>query len=320
MPNMKILIIKNRYKGKINIKKGLDYFKTNTPVTFQYDEIETDFDLDFWAVGNAGAKGYVPCNYYDKLRKIVPEGKYHAVAMYYDNDAPGVRVSITENVPLYPDTDMITLKTITDGGKSLNHELFHTFFYKLARRGIKLYDCMDVTIVNGVGVGYYNNDCWDCPESNRTVALDDLKPYWNIIQEIKPFGIIKTIINAVSKPTVIAPQTYKYFKPSEVVGLSPSLVSILDKARDISQTPYKITSGYRDPAHNAEVGGVPNSSHTKGLAVDLECVDNFKRTLILKGLYSCGSDLFIEICKSHIHVDISTDNHLLGQTQWSIDD
>ena len=30
----------------------------------------------------------------------------------------------------------------------------------------------------------------------------------------------------------------------------------------------RLTSGYRDPAHNARVGGVPNSYHTKGRAVD----------------------------------------------------
>jgi hypothetical protein len=37
-----------------------------------------------------------------------------------------------------------------------------------------------------------------------------------------------------------------------------------------SQFPgLRVTSGYRDPAHNAKVGGVANSWHTKGRAVDL---------------------------------------------------
>lgn len=113
---------------------------------------------------------------------------------------------------------------------------------------------------------------------------------------------------------------YKYFKSNEIVGLKPEFVSILDKARDIAQTPFKITSGYRTPEKNAQVGGVPNSSHTKGLACDLACTDNFKRTLILKGLYNCGTDLFIEICKSHIHIDIDSSIHKLGQTMWALDD
>lgn len=113
---------------------------------------------------------------------------------------------------------------------------------------------------------------------------------------------------------------YKYFRPNEIIGLKPELVSILDKARDMACTPFKITSGYRSPEKNAQVGGVPNSSHTKGLAVDLACTDNFKRTLILKALYTCGTDLFIEICKSHIHIDIDSSIHKLGQTMWALDD
>lgn len=31
----------------------------------------------------------------------------------------------------------------------------------------------------------------------------------------------------------------------------------------------KVTSDYRSPSHNAQVGGVPNSLHTKGLGFDL---------------------------------------------------
>lgn len=33
-----------------------------------------------------------------------------------------------------------------------------------------------------------------------------------------------------------------------------------------------VTSGYRDPVHNAAVGGVRNSTHTKGMAADIVVV------------------------------------------------
>lgn len=38
--------------------------------------------------------------------------------------------------------------------------------------------------------------------------------------------------------------------------------------------PLFITSGYRCQRHNADVGGVPNSHHMRGLATDIICPDH----------------------------------------------
>ena len=299
----KILLVKNRYKKKPNFKTGLDWFEDNTPLKISIDEISTDFDFTFKEVGNDTFKGTVPKDY-TKLTSVVPQGKYHAVVLIYGNDAPGIRVSICEQVPLYPETEFIYLAKDGDGGKTLNHELFHAFFKALSRKGVYLNDPIDT---------YLNDSNLNAKVSNRTMALELLKPHWERI--VKPNSIIQNIM-----ATITPKPTYKYFTDNEVVGLKPELVKILDNARGLSGTPYKITSGYRTKEKNKQVGGVPNSSHTKGLAVDLACTDNIKRTLILKGLYNCGSDLFIEICKSHIHVDIDKSVHSLGQTMWAADD
>jgi N-acetylmuramoyl-L-alanine amidase len=45
-------------------------------------------------------------------------------------------------------------------------------------------------------------------------------------------------------------------------------LKVLDQLRSDLGVPITITSSYRDADYNAAVGGVPNSEHTKGLAID----------------------------------------------------
>lgn len=87
------------------------------------------------------------------------------------------------------------------------------------------------------------------------------------------------------------------------MGLKPELVQMLDKARGIAGVPFKITSGYRTPEHNAEVGGVDGSSHTLGLAVDLAVPDGVTGGKILFGLIGAGFQRFGFYADGHIHVD-----------------
>lgn len=100
--------------------------------------------------------------------------------------------------------------------------------------------------------------------------------------------------------------TYKYFKDSEIVGLKPELVSLLDQARDIASIPFKITSGYRTPSQNALVGGVQDSAHETGLAVDLLVADSVSGGKILLALAQVGFKRFGFYNDGHIHCDIDT--------------
>lgn len=97
---------------------------------------------------------------------------------------------------------------------------------------------------------------------------------------------------------------YKYFKPEEIVGLDPRLVEMLDKAREIAGVPFVITSGLRSAEHNAEVGGVKNSSHLLGLAVDLKVRDTNSGGKMLLALAAVGFKRFGFYGDNHIHVDI----------------
>jgi len=79
----------------------------------------------------------------------------------------------------------------------------------------------------------------------------------------------------------------------------------LDEAREIAGVPFKITSGYRSPQHNLDVGGRVGSSHIKGLAVDIACVNSHQRQKILTALIQVGFKR-VGIGKSFLHTDLDT--------------
>lgn len=95
----------------------------------------------------------------------------------------------------------------------------------------------------------------------------------------------------------------KYFKQSEIKGLNDQLVLMLDQARGFAQIPFIITSGLRTAQENQRVGGVDDSAHLKGLAVDLQCYNGQDRFKIVTALLKAGFSR-IEITKNHIHTDI----------------
>lgn len=96
---------------------------------------------------------------------------------------------------------------------------------------------------------------------------------------------------------------YKYFKPNEIISLDPELVYLLDKARDIAGIPFIISSGYRKKEQNIKVGGVKDSAHLTGKAVDLYCKNSHDRLKIVASLIAVGF-VRIGLGQGHVHVDI----------------
>jgi len=81
------------------------------------------------------------------------------------------------------------------------------------------------------------------------------------------------------------------------------LVSMLDQARGLAGVPFELTSGIRSPNRNREVGGVEDSAHTKGLAVDILAEDSRTRFLIVDALLSVGFNR-VGVGPDFVHVDI----------------
>ena len=88
--------------------------------------------------------------------------------------------------------------------------------------------------------------------------------------------------------------------------MHPEFILRLDHAREVSGIPFKVTSGYRCPEYNAEVGGVSSSAHTRGYAADIACEGSRSRAQIIKAAIRAGFDR-IGIAKTFIHLDCDPD-------------
>lgn len=84
--------------------------------------------------------------------------------------------------------------------------------------------------------------------------------------------------------------------------MDDSFLAALDEARSLAGIPFSLTSAYRCKSHNAAVGGVANSSHTTGHAVDILARGGREKWIILNALVSAGFTR-IGIAGSFIHVD-----------------
>ena len=92
-----------------------------------------------------------------------------------------------------------------------------------------------------------------------------------------------------------------YFKECEK-NMVEDFLAKLDNARVIADMPFIINSAWRSPEHNKDVGGKPNSSHLKGLAVDIKIENSRQRFIVLQSLIAAGFNR-IGIGKTFIHVD-----------------
>jgi zinc D-Ala-D-Ala carboxypeptidase len=103
---------------------------------------------------------------------------------------------------------------------------------------------------------------------------------------------------------------YSEFDSPDVQGsgqlMDKTLLQMLDDVRDKYDKPIHITSGFRTPQHNEEVGGVETSSHLKGLAVDISCINPKDRFDLINCLLDVGFSR-IGVAKTFIHADIDPD-------------
>ena len=106
-------------------------------------------------------------------------------------------------------------------------------------------------------------------------------------------------------------QECKYFNSSEfdspdVPGsgknMQHSTLLMLCEARKIANIPFKINSAFRSVAHNKAVGGVANSAHLKGYAIDIATPNGKNQKQVVKALREAGFKRF-GVYKNFVHAD-----------------
>lgn len=91
-------------------------------------------------------------------------------------------------------------------------------------------------------------------------------------------------------------------------NLHPDLIIVMGRIEARIKRTLYINSGYRDPQHNHDVGGVENSEHTYDPAqgVDVECKNGADCWLIVNAALAEGI-VRIGIGRNFVHIGISKD-------------
>ncbi len=150
--------------------------------------------------------------------------------------------------------------------------------------------------------GYFYDEVWD--KLNKVLSLAIAKK-----RQQKTVLSLTALLQKAKESQYKASESikepvYKYFKESEIVGLKPEFVEMLDEARGLAGIPFRINSGFRTPEHNKKVGGVPNSSHLKGGAADISCLSTSARWKIVTAGMKAGFTR-IGIGKTFVHLGLS---------------
>ncbi|MBW2148116.1 MAG: hypothetical protein JRG73_11165 [Deltaproteobacteria bacterium] len=96
-------------------------------------------------------------------------------------------------------------------------------------------------------------------------------------------------------------------------GVEPATLAIVQRLDQLMQG-IMVTSGFRCPRHNEQVGGSRTSGHLKGLAVDVRCRTPEERWKLLTNLFFLAVSR-IGVGNGFIHFD--TDNTKPQNVIWT---
>lgn len=288
---MKILIIANNLKWKswdTKIKMLKDWWKP---------EVDLDITLEHTDLKNIPWKDDVTTNGTFKL--IDPQ--------WFDKNISQPALSKGYDVVIFTVSDKDWPDKRSEGANTFNN-FGITEIQAIGRENAKY---------NYNGVKYEGDQWFNIARHEIAHAiyrsrgvLDNTHKWWTVgnLAEVK-----KELAGGfISHPLVLAvrrafnpPKTYKYFNQNEIEGLKPEVVKMLDDARGLAGVPFALNSTIRSTEKNAEVGGVSDSAHLKGLAVDIRVRTSSERFKIIQALLDVGFKR-IGMGKTFIHADLDS--------------
>ena len=93
--------------------------------------------------------------------------------------------------------------------------------------------------------------------------------------------------------------------PCKKSDMDTDFMRMLNNAREYAGVPFVLTSAYRTRKHELDQGRDGTSSHTKGVAVDIQAVNSRVRYKIIYGLMRAGFNR-IGVGRGFIHADRDT--------------
>lgn len=275
----------------------LSYFtKRGLNLEVSYQTLDKTFPIKYIGEKKTpdGSKKFYTPDVFDYMNKNSQNYEYSIILIGWNpkdyDDSLKNTGGYSYDLKLKSGTFCGTIRLDGNENKYVLHEIHHLLCYIIQQR-LKHYgnwDLMDITPTpDGLKPFYLNDE----PEN----LLSNHAQTWNNIKKFLPE------LNSISY------NKYKYFTEKEVIGLKPELVQLLDKAREIAGIPFVINSGLRTVNRNDEVGGVENSAHLTGEAVDLRARNSNEHFLITKALLEVGFTRISKRYPTHVHCDISVD-------------
>lgn len=99
---------------------------------------------------------------------------------------------------------------------------------------------------------------------------------------------------------------------TQVVFIDDHLVSVLNILRNKLGKPVIITSGYRTPTRNKDVGGARYSYHMRGMAADIRVNGMSAKELANELNAIVPDECGIIVYKSWVHFDVRTSKYRKG--------